>query len=288
MNAAVKNESVPANACPDSESLAAYSDRTLDAQSRAAVEQHLAGCPKCLDELVALDEARQALVLEPANVARPRFGKGVIASLAAAAAVAAVLFGVPAIRERVLGGNAMAPLVKAAGQQPNRSLAGRLSAAVPYKAYDSPDRGKTSLQPASMELAALTVIARTEKSQDVEDVHARGIARLFLKEYQLAIAELEAAAKAAPNSPAILNDLAAAYIAAGQYKRAHATATKAWSLEQSPTAAWNIAQALHDDNQDAAAIAAWQKYLTLDSTSEWAAEARSNIAQIEELRRLLP
>jgi predicted TPR repeat methyltransferase len=79
----------------------------------------------------------------------------------------------------------------------------------------------------------------------------------------------------------VLNDRAAAYAARGSFNRpadvekAIELAERAWKLKRTPETAWNraIALALRPKGA-AAAIAAWDDYLKLDSSSGWATKAK--------------
>lgn len=282
MDAAVMMET-----CPDSETLAAFSDGALDTKVRLEVLRHVADCGQCQHELVELDAAKRELQLEPANVTRGPW-RPWLAPLVAAAAVVVVLFGMPSIRERILGGDPMGKLVEAANQEKTRPNAARLSGAFEHRDH-SPKRGgeeKPSdpyLTEAQVQLAAWNVIERAEKKPTAANLHASGVGHLFLEKREnrvAAVRELEKAATANAQSAAILNDLAAAYIARadkGDYARAYAAATKAWNIEPLPAAAWNMALALEYAGNDTAAIAAWQRYLTIDPSSPWADEVKTKI-----------
>lgn len=278
MNAAVTMET-----CPDSETLAAFSDGALDPKVRLEVLRHVADCGQCQHELVELAAAKRELKLEPANVTRGSFGRW-IAPLAAAAAVVLVLFGVPSIRERILGGDPMVKLVQAANQAPKRSTKARLSGGFAYREHQSFRGGGETNEntPIDEETARLAIDAAAADAADQAMkkpspayLHADGVGKLLQKTPAVALPVLQEAAKDDPRSAAILTDLSAAYYATGNYEQALATATKAWQIKQTPEAAWNRALALDTLNRKSEAIEAWDKYLELDPSSEWAEEART-------------
>ena len=60
------------------------------------------------------------------------------------------------------------------------------------------------------------------------------------------------------------------------FARALTLLEEQWRKKQTPEIAFNRATVLYYQNRDKEALAAWDDYLRLDSTSEWAAEARKN------------
>lgn len=280
MNAAVLMET-----CPSEEILAAFIDGRLDEQSRQEVIRHLADCGDCRDVVVTANEYGSSVEMEaPVKVAAGRFGPRVLAPLLAAAAVVAVVFGVPSIRERILPKSGMAKLVDAANALPERPFAARLSGDFAYHEY-RPLRGSnepSGVETIRVEYAAAESAELAQKRPTARNLHAAGVGSLLTKDRNDAVAALERAAKADPSSAEIQNDLAAAYLARGNddddYARALAAAQKSWAIEQTPAAAWNIALALqYLDRPEAGA--AWRKYLALDESSEWAREAREKYLQ---------
>ena len=287
MNAAAMMET-----CPDVETLAAFSEGTLAAELRLEVMEHIADCGQCQQDLVDLDAAKRELKLEPDNVRRGSFGRW-IAPLAAAAAVVVVLFGVPSIRERILGGDSMGKLVEAANRAPKRATAGRLSGDFAYKEYQnfrggdnedvSPRGDDAEAAKWAVDLAAAKAAEQAENTPSPANLHADGVGKLLLKTPADALPVLQEAAKADPQSVAILTDLSAAYYARADYGQALATATKAWNIEHTQAAAWNRALSLEALNRKREAVDAWGEYLKLDPSSPWADEVRT-----KHLRDLLP
>ena len=71
---------------------------------------------------------------------------------------------------------------------------------------------------------------------------------------------------------AALSTRAAQARSTGSATLAARVAERAWDLQHSPETAWNRAVAL-------GTAAAWRDYLALDSTSDWAREARARLAR---------
>jgi cytochrome c-type biogenesis protein CcmH/NrfG len=285
MNAAVLMET-----CPSEETLAAFLDGRLTGQARLEVVEHLADCGECRDIVMAADEYRRMPVADENSstadlpkVAAGRFGSRVFAPLVAAAAIVAVLFGVPSIRERIFGPDGMEELVKAADALPKRPMAARLSGNFAYREHSAPRGPEATTEEAAVwvELAAANSEERARKAPTAENLHELGVANVLMKSRTEAVKVLKQAAEASPTSADILTDLAAAYIANGDYQRAYDAATKAWSIEPTPAAAWNIALSLEDDGKYAEAIAAWQQYLKLDPNSEWSTEAKRRLNDLK-------
>jgi tetratricopeptide (TPR) repeat protein len=281
MNAAMTMET-----CPDVETLAAFSDGALDEKTRLEVLQHIADCGQCQDDLVELDAAKRELKLEPANVRRGSFGRW-IAPLAAAAAVVVVLFGVPSIRERLFGTNGMAELVEAGNSLSERTTAARLTGDFAHKEYRAM-RGlgeDSNLTDYRLAAAVANASERVERNPSVANLHAYGVASILTKDRDKAVSALQRAVNAGTPSAALLTDLSAAYIARGRQGDAEAAlnaANKAWTLEQTPVAAWNRAIALESLERDEDAVAAWHEYRRLDATSAWSEEAMSHLQRLDQ------
>lgn len=275
MNAAVMMQS-----CPGEETLAAFIDQRLDPASRLEVVKHLAECGDCRDMIVAANEYQSAEGVER-KVAAGTFGPRMWVPLAAAAALVGVLFGVPSIRERVLGDREMAKLVEAANALPERTTAARLSGDFEYRGHTvfrNVDEKPVSVAALIVEGAAAEAAERAAKNPTADNLHEAGVGSILAKKADDAVKDLERAVQQNPSSANIRNDLAAAYIARGRdddYDLALATAKKAFAIQETPAAAWNIALALEYQHRDAEASAAWKRYLELDPNSEWASEVKT-------------
>jgi len=172
---------------------------------------------------------------------------------------------------------------------PNRPLEARLSgfAYVPHQTWrgggDDKDVRLTIMEGKASELTDL-------QGSDPKTLHARGIGLLLSDSgAKESIASLQAAAEADPNNAKYQSDLAAALIAAARgdqsmLQRALAACDRALRIDpSSPDALFNRAVALQALDRPEA-LAAYERYLQVDSTSAWADEARNKI----ELLRPLP
>lgn len=279
------NAAVIMHTCPSEEILAAFIDERLDAKTRLEVVEHLAGCGDCRDVVVAANEIGMADAAETGKVVRGRFRPRVLAPLVAAAAVLVVLFGVAPIRERLLGRSGMPALVEAADSLPERATYARLSGDFAYKEKRTMRGGDDSADSAyRIQIAASKSAERAEKSPTAKNLHEYGVASILTGQRDEAVAVLQRAANVNPASADLLTDLAAAHLARGREndaELAYAAATKAWSLKQTPAAAWNRAFALEKLERDAEAIAAWREYLELDPASEWSKEAAARLSDLQ-------
>jgi hypothetical protein len=107
----------PPGGCLDAETLAAWSEGSLDATQRAAVEAHASECARCQDLLAAM------IRIEPAIVSRPWWRSpafGWLAPLTVAAAALAIWVRVdPRATESALAPSPVAPSTAAAPQVAN-------------------------------------------------------------------------------------------------------------------------------------------------------------------------
>ena len=254
--------------CPELEDLAALHDGRLTEENRARVLEHVATCGACQDMLVELDA--YAVEEKPANVVQGRFGWKAFPPAVAAAAVAVFVF----LGTRPSG---MEKLVAASENVRERRVEARFSADFPYRNY-SPNRGPQDeqLNEYAMDSAAADV-AGDATARSAKKLQAAGVAYLFLgpQDRQHAVPILVKAAEKQPNDPAILNDLAAAYLATGDDGSALKTADRSLAIQKTPAALWNRALALQGLERNAEAIAAWNQYLQVDPNSPWANEVRT-------------
>jgi tetratricopeptide (TPR) repeat protein len=268
--------------CPEPETLAAFVDGRLNTAERQEVMKHMAECAECRDnvllstEIVAMEAPVANVEAPAANVVQPWFGWKRIVPLAAAASIA-VLIAIPSVRERAFNGDPMRPVVKAWQTAVERPTAARVSVEGPHKQAKRTMRGDSETE--TEDYATLQALAkateRAAKKESLENLHALGLAQMLAGERQEAVKTLEKAEAMAPNSSAaLLNDLAAAYLGDAKYQEALEAADRAWMIEQIPVAAWNRALALERLGQDAAAKAAWETYLKMEPSPEWAKEVR--------------
>lgn len=265
---------------PADETLAAYIDGTLDEKTRREVAEHVAECADCRDVLVAAGEFSAPRVVRGVT-----WSRNTSIGLAAAAAVAFAIFLTP-LRDRVWPRDDIGRLAAVAPAE--RPFDGRLSG-FPHRERAAIYRGGPEEKPAPDDYKFLAVAAEVEERAaehpDARTLHAAGIAHLVDDKTANAVKNLENAVREEKSPDAsLLNDLAAAYLANGNYADGARTAERAWQLAQTPEIAWNRALAAEHTEPPAAAIAKWKKYLELEPSSPWTAEAKKHIADLQEIR----
>jgi hypothetical protein len=142
------------------------------------------------------------------------------------------------------------------------------------------------------------LIEATEKNPSAQSHHALGVFQLTQQKYADAIKELQLAAKLADGDAKIHNDLGSAYFELSkvepQEKRLEDLArsleefTRATALDgNSLEALFNRSLALQELHLPREAKDSWTLYLQKDSSSQWADEARKNLAAIEGAQSLI-
>jgi hypothetical protein len=283
---------------PSDETLAAFIDGRLDAETRAKVIAHMTTCSECYSVFLSATELPSRAAARDAW--RPRRAWIAVATTTAAAGIACAFLITP-VRDRILHGeDGMAELTKAAPAQ--RTIAGRISG-FPYQSPAPVMRGSKfdPLQnPANASL--LTAAAGVQRSvaarRTAANLHASGVANLLLGNNDAAIDTLheallaESGQRTVPaaivesDDVSLLNDLSAALANRAIDRRrpipdaveAVRCADRAWRIGRTPEAAWNRAVATEALNGRGHAMTAWHDYLAIDATSPWAAEARKRIA----------
>jgi hypothetical protein len=283
---------------PSDETLAAFIDGRLDAETRAKVIAHMTTCSECYSVFLSATEMPSRAAARDAW--RPRRAWIAVATTTAAAGIACVFLITP-VRDRILHHeDGMALLAKAAPAQ--RTIDGRISG-FPYQPPAPVMRGSRfdPLQnPANASLltAAAGVQRCVAARRTAANLHASGVANLLLGKDDAAIDTLHeallseteehtvAAAIDESDNVTLLNDLAAALSNRAINKRrpipdaaeAFRCADRAWRIGSTPEAAWNRAVATEALNGRARSAAAWNDYLAIDQTSPWAEEARTRLA----------
>lgn len=272
------------------ETLAAFADGRLRGAERREVIEHLAACDACRDIVAAAGEARDADVIETARVVDGGFGRKVAVVALAAAAAVAIAF-LPPVREKLdfyrTGG--LSALVRATRQLDEWPLQTRLSGGFPttkrvHRTFrgggDDADLTK-HLDRLRIEAAHARVLENANPSS-VRGLHAIGIAHLLNRKTNEAVAALEAARRMQTrDDPALLTDLAAAYVERGDRQLALQTAQRAWQVAKTPESTWNLARAYELNERKEDAIRMYREYLKLDSDSSFADEATSRIGLLE-------
>ena len=270
----------PLHECTPAEDLAVFAEGGLSPERRRAITEHLLACADCYEVMRASGEVLSALDAEGASAPRKRrFLRRPFVPAAAAALV--VLISIPLVMfllDSRSAGGAIAPLL--ALEEPERLTEGRL-AGFEYAAAPAVMRSGTRKPSLETLAAAAAVEKAVGAAADAASLHALALADLAVGRNDEAVRRLEKAVAMEPNV-ARLNDLAAALIARGRetgaatdFVAAFENADRALAQQQDfAPAAFNRALALESQPflRDEA-IAAWDRYLALDSTSEWAAEA---------------
>ncbi len=179
-------------------------------------------------------------------------------------------------------------VARAAGRY--RPLAARLTGGFRYAACGAPARSDRMIAglvctQTRVPLEELERVAAELRDCPGDD-HARGLFDLLWPHLEGSVEEavesLRRAAETFPLRAAVHNDLAAALLALAELVpdpkfliEAHREAQRAIELDSSLAEAWfNRALALKWLHLPEDALEAWSGYLTVDSDSEWAAEAR--------------
>ncbi len=267
--------------CTADETLAAFIDDRLSSAEKRAVIEHLAECGECRSLVIDATELKAA----EGNLIRPRFGAGrrrtAIGVALAAAAALAVVFG-PPLWER-FSKPGIDDLVVAYGSSPVRLIQGRLSGDFAYREFEGPKRGAAEERPFREDQLVLSSKAYEVVSENPNDAHAVGVARLLVSEQEKAIDSLRLALAGANGEERtkVANDLAVALIAYGAFHGDRAATQEALDLverelrtSRTPELLWNRALALGNLGRRDEAKKAWNDYLEVDPSSQWAQEVR--------------
>jgi CHAT domain-containing protein len=143
--------------------------------------------------------------------------------------------------------------------------------------------------PAGLAAIAAAVVTEAAKAPSPASLRNVGFVRLFEKKPRRAVQSLEEALALAPDDARLKSDLAAAYVEDGLSREAPRQLARALTLADEAVAAdgslvearFNLALALERLFLMTAARDAWRDYLTVDSSSPWADEARKRIEALE-------
>ena len=281
--------------CVEPEVLAAYADRGLSVVERERVEAHLASCPQCLSLLAgvvrtAVEVSEHTPSATATADARPRVVlRNLVGVLSAAAAVLAVLF-VPSLRRSWADRDAgLVSLVETVGSE--RSVLGRLTGGFPHAPLGAPSAGGQDGRVTGSDQLVLIADKIREsfgERQTPSRLHAMGVSQLLLGRYDEAARSLVAASREQPDNAQYLNDVATVQLERARrglrpddLPRALAAADRARRLDPSLNEAWfNRALAMSALSLTDQAKQAWTEYLSRDSVSPWAAEARTRLNEL--------
>jgi tetratricopeptide (TPR) repeat protein len=287
--------------------VAAYVDGRLDRALREHVQAHLAECETCYELVSEVVHTQEALG-EPTASEHPFVQAGspdrevsnrvvvvpfarrrrvIVAAgslLAAAAALLIVVQVQPEWWVRLRGGGTDSHVVRlAAVLSEARPIEGRLSGGFPYRPLEPQKR---SLPTARGNFALLAVAAEFQEAADrtptPDALHAWGIAQLLLHQFDGSIATLERAYAARSSDARYANDLAVARLARSSALGDRNDLTAALSavedsIREAPASSepwFTKALILERLERREEALAAWDRYLLLDTTSPWRQEAR--------------
>jgi CHAT domain/Putative zinc-finger len=268
---------------PNPETIAAFAEGTLPTAERMAVLEHLDHCEGCREEVFDANAA-----MREERAARSRGPRWPLAAAAALLLVIVAALVVPHRRHDVSRLAALAP-------RDQRLVEARLCGGFAYAPYRGPVRANgASSDPAMMKLvgAAGDLAERADHDRSAEAQHAAGVGMLLADRASDAVTRLRDATQQSPNDAAAWSDLAAAEYAdalhsgrASLYPQALADADRALRLDpHRAEALFNRALILERLGLAPQAGAAWQQYLAVDASSDWATEARAHLARLPEQR----
>ena len=268
--------------CPDPDTLAAFAEGKLKRHEMPLILAHLADCMRCTAAVEAVNEDLFGEKQQPvATIGRHWW-------LLAAAIVVAIL-AVPLTRQLLTRQSSVSRLVALAPKSA-RVVEPRLSGGFAWAAYAGADRAageKTDTRQMQLGGAAGELAEQADRDRGVDAQHAAGVAMVLVEKPADAIPRLEAAA-ANSRDAQIWSDLAAArYATASQLGRASlyptalaAADTALRSDPRLPEALFNRALILERLGLMEEAKQAWQRYLEVDPSSQWATEARARLADL--------
>lgn len=278
--------------CPTEETLAAFIDGRLEGDASKRVIEHIAGCVQCRDIVNAARELESEGVVEPGNVRQfpPRrsYVPSVIAAIAASIIVLALI---PQVREwvRFTSKVGFAPVKTAYPSIEERRVESRLSG-LPYKKLKPRFRGKNEEADDLLDMMIVADKLERAASKDYwKEQHQLALAQINIGNRKEALHAIELAEQQAggASDAGFLNDAAAVYLECAQggppedRARALKAAERAWARAKTPESAWNRALAYEMNNKTAEAVAAWNGYLAMDRTSEWAKEAQHHLDNLK-------
>jgi CHAT domain-containing protein/tetratricopeptide (TPR) repeat protein len=292
---------------PSDETLAAFIDGRLDAETRRKVIEHMAGCEECWTVYMSASEMPLEL-LQAANVRGWRRKKSWL--LAVAAILALAIFAVPV---RIWLISRRSPLQQLAEAAPaSRKIEGRFTG-FGYQPLAPVTRGwdgspatdaETSFiaNPENWRVVAVAprIEEQTRENPSAENLHARGVLHLMMGNWDEGLDDLKKAlrketgesdlgkAMRASKDASLLSDLSVAYLERARRNRPEDVAravefsSRAWKLARTPETAWNRALALEAHSVPGDVESAWRDYLALDPASKWSVEATSHLRKVSQ------
>ncbi|MEA2240273.1 MAG: hypothetical protein QOC81_4997 [Thermoanaerobaculia bacterium] len=265
----------------DPETLAAFAEGRLDAAKRGDVIAHLDQCEECLNDVALVMPSARA-ESEKRRFLRPSW----IVALAAAIVLAIAL----PLLQHAMHPNSPTDALVALAPRSARLVEPRLTGGFPWAGYHGPNRAAdsaTNAQQLKLGGAAGELIERAEHDASSDALHAAGVAMVMVEKPDEAIVKLESAARASHDAKPWSDLAAARYAAASKlgraslYPEALAAADAALRIDPNlPEALFNRALILDRLGLSNEARHAWERYLEVDPSSQWAVEARERLAAI--------
>jgi tetratricopeptide (TPR) repeat protein len=267
---------------PDAETIAALAEGRLEPATLDATLEHVESCRLCME---GLELATATLAREGTShaAARSPWWMGAVAAVLVLAIGAAVLWQ-RASREQAPAIEDLVALAPHSARLVEPRLSGGFAWA-PYRGAMRADAGNDTDRLRIGGVAA-DAIDRANGNANAGAQHVAGVAVLLTNDALGAVERLRAASAAAPGDAHIASDLAAArYAAAAEsgraslYPEALAAADQALRIEpELAEALFNRALILERLGLTSEARHAWERYLAVDPSSAWAAEARRRMA----------
>ena len=280
----------PTPGCVDSETMAAFLDGRLEPRERAAVEAHLADCEDCYEVWMDAQAITETCVAAAAGTAAlpRRAWRPVVWTVAAAAAVVLAVVWMRPVSDEARTQRAVHALVSAVGS--SRPALGRFSVGFAWAAVVPPTRSSESVSvPLPVQQAALSIRVLASEIKSAATTRAFGIAEITEGRIDAGIRALEESVAAEPANADFHADLSAALLERWSRHRVAEDAAKALNQAQlavntSPdhvAGLFNLALAAEAVGDRVGAVRAWKSFLSKDATSEWAAEARRRLEELE-------
>lgn len=271
---------------PSLEVLATLAEGRLGHDEKMKVTKHLAHCEECYALFAStakfVEETREESEEQVVPFEERR--RRMLVTLAAAAAIMIVSLLALVVLRNVTR-DPLSPVVETANALPYRLTEGRLSGDFAYRPLQPVTRGTGAQDPKRLRLQG----AAGEVLDAETDAKSQAVAQLLIGNARGAVELLERRLPQTPNDPALQNDLSVAYLALAAETNDRSSALKALTASDkalkldpgSVTARFNRAVALEDLGLHPEAAKAWSQYLEVDSTSEWATEARSRLQRLQ-------
>jgi CHAT domain-containing protein len=282
---------------PSDETLAALVDGKLEGDARRKAIEHMSVCGECRTVFLAGGE----LITEDVNTPPQPRRSGHFAALAVAAIVVIALVTVPMLLPLSHRDKGIPALLDAAATMQYRPLEARVQGQRTYRPLTPATRGMAvPTDDLRLLIASREVEEDAREHPSPQSQHALAVSQLLRGRRDDALTTMLAvlanetgsseprAAIARSRDAALLNDLAAAYLArvateqrADDILGAVEAARRAWALKQTAETAWNLALATENLNVRSASVDAWKRYLAVESSSPWAVEARRHLVDLQ-------